>query len=259
MNKDHLFFTATLVLSCLADGSFAQNAVFLREGNILFEKRTNTYALMKEMSDAGGLPESRVDEYKSKNAQFKVDQFVLYFDGAKTRFGPVADQASQPGSIDEWFSLVAATNVVYSELGAGWRVSLKQIFGHKYTVTDSIRRIGWKITAETRDIAGFHCRRADAVIDDSLYVVAFYATEIPVSGGPESLSGLPGMILGLAIPREHVTWFAIRASAVKPAMTELSPPAGGKEVTGRQFGDTMKELTKGWNKAGSLILLKAVM
>ncbi len=48
---------------------------------------------------------------------------------------------------------------------------------------------------------------------DSIYVVAFYTDEILTTGGPESFTGLPGMILGIAIPHEHVSWFATKVEA----------------------------------------------
>lgn len=259
MKSYHILIAAVLALSNIPAASFAQNAIFLNEGNIVFEKRINSYALMKEMSDAGGLPESRVDDYKSKNPQFKTEQFILYFGSGRTRFEPVGQNGAQPSSPDEWFSLVADQNVVFSELPAGRRISVKQVFGTSYTIVDSIQKINWKITAETRDIAGFHCRRADAVIDDSLYVVAFYSTEIQVPGGPESLSGLPGMILGLAIPKEHVTWFATAASLAVPGAGRLSAPGGGKAESSLQFKDAMMQLTKNWHKAGGVILPKALL
>ena len=34
---------------------------------------------------------------------------------------------------------------------------------------------------------------------DTVYVVAFYTEDIPVSGGPEMFGGLPGMILELTV------------------------------------------------------------
>jgi len=45
---------------------------------------------------------------------------------------------------------------------------------------------------------------------DSTYVIAFYANEIPVDGGPESINGLPGLILGLVVPSQHVSYFATK-------------------------------------------------
>ncbi len=78
-----------------------------------------------------------------------------------------------------------------------------------------------------REIAGYTCRRANALVMDSIYVVAFYTEVIPVSSGPEIFSGLPGMILGVALPHENVTWFA---TSVKDndTLKEIKPPAKGK-------------------------------
>ncbi|HMI60944.1 MAG TPA: GLPGLI family protein, partial [Puia sp.] len=185
MRKLTYYLPALLLLQFCTAPVFAQNAVFLKEGSIQYERRTNGYALMQEMSEAGGLTGDKVDQYKIKNPQFRMEYFNLSFKDNKTRFEPADANAGQPASMDEWFSLVAAGNTVYSDLSSGKRVSLKKVFGNQYEESDSIRAIKWKIADETRDIAGFHCRRADAVINDSLYIVAFYSTEIPVSGGPE--------------------------------------------------------------------------
>ena len=86
--------------------------------------------------------------------------------------------------------------------------SEKKIYENSYFIKEKIPQIQWKWTDETRDIAGFQCRRANALILDSVYVVAFYTNQITTEGGPESFTGLPGMILGIAIPQLHTTWFA---------------------------------------------------
>jgi GLPGLI family protein len=44
---------------------------------------------------------------------------------------------------------------------------------------------------------------------DSVYVTAFVTDQILVSDGPESFTGLPGMVMGLAIPRLFTNWMAI--------------------------------------------------
>jgi GLPGLI family protein len=88
--------------------------------------------------------------------------------------------------------------------------SKKNVGGSSFLVQDSTRKIKWKITDETRNIAGFEYRSANKLKMDSVNVVAFYTDEITTSGGPESFSGLHGMILGVAIPHEHITWFATK-------------------------------------------------
>jgi GLPGLI family protein len=113
-------------------------------------------------------------------------------------------------------------------------------------VKDSTRKINWKVTNEIRNIAGYDCRRANALIMDSIYVVAFYTDEIPVSGGPESFTGLPGMILGVALPYEHTTWFA--TSVVDQPMTDdkLRAPTKGKPLNNASLISTLKSALKNW-------------
>ena len=53
------------------------------------------------------------------------------------------------------------------------------------------------------------------MVMDSIVVIAFYTDEILTSGGPESFNGLPGMIMGLAIPRLHTTWYATKLALRK--------------------------------------------
>lgn len=128
------------------------------------------------------------------------------------------------------------------------------MFEETFLVKDTTRNIKWKITGETRVIAGYTCRRANAIVMDSIYVVAFYTDAIPVSSGPETFSGLPGMILGVALPHDHVTWFATSVSD-KPLDKPIVPPAKGKVVDTmglrktlesalKQYGDYLKKALK---------------
>ena len=70
----------------------------------------------------------------------------------------------------------------------------------------------WRLTNENRVIAGFNCRKAVAKIFDSVYVFAFYTDEILIPGGPCSINGLPGMILGVTIPRLFTSWIATKVT-----------------------------------------------
>jgi len=83
---------------------------------------------------------------------------------------------------------------------------------------------------------------------DSIYVVAFYTDEIPVSGGPESFTGLPGMILGVALPHENITWFAKMVNdKALPAGTIIAPKKG-KVTTSTGLISTLKNALKNWGE-----------
>lgn len=69
-------------------------------------------------------------------------------------------------------------------------------------------KIVWKITSESRQIAGFDCQRANGLVNDSIYIVAYFTEQIFPSVGPFGLRNLPGAILGLAIPDMHISYFA---------------------------------------------------
>jgi len=91
-------------------------------------------------------------------------------------------------------------------------------------LTDSIRKIEWRITNDTRDIAGFECHKAVGKILDSVYIIAFYTDQITTSGGPLSYCNLPGMVLGVAIPRCNLTIFATKVEFTEPRPEKLMPP-----------------------------------
>jgi GLPGLI family protein len=213
-----------------------QNTIFLTEGKIEFEKKLNLYAQLDD--DAWS------DQQKKTMPQFKTSYFDLLFSGNKTLYRPGRENpdnsrlAPQP----------AEDNIIYSDLDNAKMIAQKKVFEQIFLVEDSVRKIRWKITDETRTIAGLECRRANALVMDSIYVVAFYTDEIISSGGPESFSGLPGMILGIALPHQHVTWFATRVQAIKVDEGALPAPQKGKKVTNASLKETLTESLKNWDR-----------
>jgi GLPGLI family protein len=188
----NIFFL--LMFGCQVANS--QNPVFLTQGKIEFEYKINIYAQMQDFNDDGW------KEWMRKNMpQFKTTYFNLAFDNHQTLYQPGKDN---PENNKIWFgSDVADENVIYSDFNKQQAISQKKVFEKIFLIQDSVRKINWKITNETRSIAGFDCRRANALIMDSIYVVAFYTDEIVTPGGPESFCGLPGMILGVALPHQQ--------------------------------------------------------
>jgi len=231
----------TIFLSLTAGLLQAQppNTIFLSQGKIEFEKRLNQYAQIEGDNTWSELQ-------KKTLSQFKTTYFDMLFTRTKTLYKPGREGT---GTAMGWFSeLPAQENVIYSDLDQAKSVSQKKVFEQLFLVQDSIRKIRWKLTDETRTIAGFACRRANAIIMDSIYVVAFYTDEILTSGGPESFSGLPGMILGVALPHQHITWFATKVEAVSVAEAQIAPPQKGKKTDYAGLKETVGAALKDWGK-----------
>lgn len=217
----------------------AQNARFATEGVIEFDRTINMYAVIgKQVKDDNNFMTTIFENYKKTQPQFKVLKSTLTFSKDKTLFTPLEDTAP-PVQFFGDSPEISQVNVVYSDLENHQKLTQKKVYESTFLVKDSTRTINWKITGETREIAGYMCRRANAVIMDSVYVVAFYTDEIPVSGGPESFNGLPGMILGVALPHENVTWFARMVNDRPVVSTALAPPKKGKATDEKGLVDTL--------------------
>ena len=212
----------------------SQNAVMIHCGEIQYEKRINTYAVLDEYYVSDNMTgkdqfaqqhKEFAQQYKVDNPQFGITNFILSFNDAYSLYEPAQstlDNVRKP--------FLTTLNTVYSDLQNHTSIEKKNGFGNIFLVNDSIRKIQWKITGETREIAGFACRRANAMIMDSVYVVAFYTDQIVPKTGPESFTGLPGIILGIALPHEHITWMATHVNAKQVSNKEIRPPIGGTKV-----------------------------
>ena len=143
----------------------------------------------------------------------------------------------------------AMENVVYKDLEQQISVSQKKVFESQFLLADSNKALKWKLEPETRTIAGFECKKAVTRICDSVVVVAFYTDQIITPGGPESFNGLPGMILGLAVPRLYTTWFATKLENISPAdETKIAAPAKGKKATSTDMIAKVADVIKNWGE-----------
>jgi len=235
-----------IVISCFISGmaglvlpfqSHAQQQ-FIVEGKIEYERKTNQHALMDD--------NNVWDEMAKKNLPKFVTYYQdLYFKNNRTLFkaGRETDQIQRKS-----WSVLDADDIIASNLDSSFAISQKNFFGEYYLISDSIRNIQWKISPEIRKIAGFDCRKATGRVLDSIVVIAFYTDEILTQGGPESFAGLPGMILGVAIPRMHTTWYATKLELIPVKETDLLAPKKGKKYKGPEFRKDLRNLMKNWDE-----------
>ena len=221
---------------------------FVTSGTIEFEKTVNMYAVIKSDIDEKDVFDNMAFEaFKKNNPQFKKLKSTLSFADNRLLYTPVAPEEVSRKMGDVYADQI---NTTYADLNTNTTTIHKEIYGEQFLLKDSLRKIKWKITDETREIAGYTCRRANGLIMDSIYVVAFYTNKIPISGGPESFNGLPGMILGVALPHENMTWFATKVNDVPLQANSVVPPKKGKPVNRKELYDTLKGVMKNWGKSG---------
>jgi GLPGLI family protein len=228
----------------------AQHTIFLSQGKIEFQRSINVYAQMEQ--NTNGENDPWIELRKKMSNHFKTAYFDLLFNNGKSLYRP--GRESDDRDMFGFWQSPAQDNTVYSDLESEKATSVKHVFEQAFLVQDTIRQIKWKITDETRNIVGFNCRRANAIIMDSIYVVAFYTDEIVTTGGPESFTGLPGMILGISLPHQHISWFATKVEAIAIPETQVVPPAKGKKVDNAALQNTLRPILKDWGRWGQQYL-----
>ena len=219
--------------------------VFLTSGKVEYERKVNQY---KAFTDDEEGENSWVEEMKKSIPRFVSDVYVLHFASTKCSYKLKAENTDNKYM---WGAKPSETDNTIQDLENNKISIQRDVYEQTYLIQDSTRKFEWKITGETREIAGFECKKAVTKICDSVYVVAFYTDQIMVSSGPESFGGLPGLILGLAVPRIATTWFATKVEITEPTQQELNIKQKGKKVNWKTLNTDMVKALKDWGKYGA--------
>lgn len=233
--KSILFFIAALLFTTT---SKAQQ--FIDKAVIEYEVNTN---LKKTMSN-----DSWDEMMKENLSDLKISYYTYTFEDNKSvykfdRWSPKTRIPKHEKDADE-------ENNWYFDFTTGKMNMQKQIVGTNFVIADSIPNIQWKITNEHREIAGYNCRKAVGKIFDDVYVFAFYTDDITISGGPCSVNGLPGMILGLSIPRLYTSFIATKIDLKISNASEIKPITAKKTYDLKELKTLIEEKTKDWYTYG---------
>ena len=164
--------------------------------------------------------------------------------------------------------VVAGSNdVLYNNFETGKRIEKRELFDKIFIVDDTISSLKWKMTGETKTILDHNCMEAIATriskrtsvnidngkmerkeIDDTSAIVAWFATDIPVSAGPSEFQGqLPGLILEMDIKDGTQTYKALSISD-KADIATIKEPTGKKRVTPEEFKNEREKMMEEMNR-----------
>ena len=220
----------------------AQTKGIVHRGTIQFERKMNMHNQIDDMMKSGN--SSWLERAKERLDRYKVDKFEMMFTKEQSIYQPAKDGISELKM--PWINVPSEKNIVFNNYKENKVVSKKEIYDKTILITDTLPKRKWKIKEEFRDIAGYSCRRAETIIMDSVWVVAFYTDAIIAPGGPESFNGLPGMILGVVMPRLNVTYFATDVKPYTDARREINPPKKGKKHSNESFVTYLRSNMKQW-------------
>ncbi|MDQ6902808.1 MAG: GLPGLI family protein [Bacteroidota bacterium] len=229
----YIFLTAGLLLNCWS----LQAQQFIKKAEIEFEVKAN----IKKTLRSGPF----MDQIKDQLPQFKTAYFDYIFANDKSiyKFAHWSDDSKK---IPDFWRSTDEDNIWYCNYETGKLSMQKNVAGGVVNIEDTLKNLSWRLSNDTRVIAGFNCRKASAIIFDSVYVFAFYTDEIMISGGPCSIHGLPGMILGVTIPRLYTSWIATKVIINDVPVQDIAPVKAKKTYDLKYLGNTIKDNMKDW-------------
>ncbi|MGE5521727.1 MAG: GLPGLI family protein [Candidatus Dadabacteria bacterium] len=256
-----------IVLFFVASSLFAQAQI--KEGRVVYERTVQLAirAFSNNMDIASQLPKSRTDQFELLfsphqslwqylPSALNEDPGTFVGNGVVVRMGGGANEAS------------------FQDYEKGTRLDQREIAERNFVVSDTIRKLNWKVSDETKQILNFTAHKATAqrvgtrpqvtmengeikrmIIPDTATVVAWFTTDIPVPAGPDYAGQLPGLILELDVNNGQSKFKAVEFSP-KVNTAKIKEPKEGKKLTAEEFNKERDRLLDEMRKnmpAGNVI------
>ena len=153
----------------------------------------------------------------------------------------------------------------------------QEFFGRQFLITDSLRKLDWKLGSETKQIGQYLCMKATATktvdefdwrsmrrrdrrkenketktdstkttsvsdeieVPKTVEVTAWYTPQIPVNQGPGEYWGLPGLIL--EVNADRTTILCNKITLNPQQKIEIQAPDKGKVISRSDYNATVKK------------------
>jgi GLPGLI family protein len=268
MKKIQIGVGLLIALTSIATIATAQ----MKEGKISYERKINMHR---------NLPDPQM---KSMIPEFRTDKFELIFNESVSLFRSVVDdEAPDPfanagggGGMRMNFRMPTANT--FTDVAKQMQYEERAFFEKEFLIVDSLKQYKWKLSEETKTIAKQLCKKATTMITapqmrmrvsiggpgnnadttantprapKETELVVWYAENIPVSFGPDSYSGLPGVIMEIDQDNGANVTTAVEVSSKYPKK-ELVAPTKGEKMNRAQFQENMQKLMQDMQRGGGI-------
>lgn len=233
----------------------AVHTVFAQQGVITYENRMNMHR---------NIPADR-QEMKAMVPEFRTTKMELFFNGTESLYKPVVEDEEQqfsggPGGGGGRMMFRMPKTETYTNSSTSMILSLQEMSGKKYLITDTVKMSPWKLGTETKDILGYTCRMAYFTQTQEITtmrmdngtptpekrtitqeITAWYTDQIRPSLGPETFNTLPGTVLALDINNGERVIVARKVELRELKKDELKVPDAGTKVSQAEFRKIQEE------------------
>lgn len=153
--------------------------------------------------------------------------------------------SSEGSTVRIQFKGASNDDQLYYNIAEKQVVDMRSFMGRRFLIKDTPKKATWKLTAESKKILGYNCKKA-TMDNEKRTVEAWFTMQIPVASGPKGFGQLPGMILELkTTPKAAVRTEETKKEGNKESTSIVTSP--GTTITATKI--TFKKLEKGAIKA----------
>lgn len=211
---------------------------YIKNYSIVYEKKINMSKLFKWWRST------------DKDGKFWKDNFELKTNSNYSYYKRLEKDITEESN---WMWVSYGNTFV--DIHSAKQISQKEVSEKTYLVADSLPKLQWHIHDEVRTIAGYPCRKAMAKYRDSVVIVAYFTEQLYAPIGPESVSGLPGTILGMVIPLFETTWLATSVTSLEAnPPKQIEQPKKGDNITQQKLEEVLTKMYKEYDNPSRLIL-----
>jgi len=216
------FFYITFVLFCPLNLILGQ----VSEGFIHYEQKTD----LQKLRSNNNYPSN------SKSPQFRISDFILYFNKTESVYQVKEDLLDEKGS--NFYN--RRNYIMYKNHINKKGVESRYLLGKQFLISGKYDVLKWKITAESKNVGSFYCQKA-IYIDSLQTVEAWFTPMIPIMSGPADYVGLPGLILHVDIDEGTKTITAKEVFLEELEKNLIVKPTEGKKISREDFEILQKE------------------
>jgi len=153
------------------------------------------------------------------------------------------EDTNEQGNVRIKMVTTGSESVLYKDFDKNQKVEKTDFMGKVFLINGELKAYPWKLTGETKSVAGYDCQQA-IFQDTTQKVEAWFTPQISVSTGPADFGALPGMILELSIDDGQTTISATKIEFEKLESDEIQAPKKGKKVSQEEFDAVVEAKTK---------------
>jgi len=261
---------AFVLICCLY--SLYSGKTQVKEGMITYERKMDLYKTIPD------------EQFRAMMPQYRTSKHQLLFSDSSSVYKALAEEEAPdpfgggpggPGPGPGMLFFGGGDGVLYKNFTNGKSVESTELGAKTYLIQDSIQSQHWKLTGETKKIAGHNCFKAickqtvlvpagngpgrmmppgnqmleadtshkapPSMQQKEIDIIAWYAEDLISPAGPENYGGLPGVILQLDRNNGETVYTAVDIKNLT-SKKEMKEPVKGKKVSHDEYRKLIQEL-----------------